>query len=60
MSNVIKELRKYAWIETIMPELGNMAPIAERAVRRGAINVAQSMLTDDDTTGLKRRKDGSR
>lgn len=35
-NNVMTELRKLAWIEVVVPELGTFAPTAERLVRRGA------------------------
>ena len=35
-NNVMTELRKLAWVETVVPELGTFAPTAERLIRRGA------------------------
>lgn len=34
--NVMSELRKLAWVEVLVPEIGTFAPTAERLMRRGA------------------------
>lgn len=44
MTKVISELKKLAWIEAVVPNIGGLAPTAEKAIRRGIRLTVQDVI----------------
>lgn len=59
-TNMIKELRKLAWVEQILPSAGNLAPVIERAVRRGTRLGVQEALISNGLNGKEEKKNVSK
>lgn len=63
MTRTIRELKKLAWIETVVPNIGGLAPTAEKAIRRGVRLAIQDAIEENPSAikaqSDKRGKDGN-
>lgn len=63
MTKTIAELKKIAWIESVVPNIGGLAPTAEKAVRRGIRLTIQDLIEENPSAVTaqsdKHGKDGN-
>lgn len=59
-NNIIKELRKLAWVEQVLPSAGSLAPVIERAVRRGTRLGIQEAITNKGLNGKEEKENVSK